>query len=142
MLFVCGITLHMVCFKVYSNIPIEFHNEIAFGPQFEVTCLLHPSAYLNKILLSSRQGKFQLWNVSSMRCIHEFETSFNEPITFLAQSPVVDIVAIGTLGGKISLHNIKTDKALFSLHVYTLLLIIFSKKERSLRLVSEQTSIQ
>lgn len=30
---------------------------------FEVTAMLHPSTYLNKILLGARDGTLQLWNI-------------------------------------------------------------------------------
>jgi len=61
-----------------------------------------------------RSGKLQLWNINSMCCIYEFPKSFGSPITFIAQSPVVDVIAIGTLDGTISIHNIKLDKELMS----------------------------
>lgn len=32
---------------------------------FYITCLMHPSTYLNKILLCSRQGQMQLWNIKT-----------------------------------------------------------------------------
>lgn len=32
---------------------------------FAVSALLHPSTYLNKILLGSEQGTLQLWNIRS-----------------------------------------------------------------------------
>jgi len=32
---------------------------------FAVSAVLHPSTYLNKILLGSEQGSLQLWNIRS-----------------------------------------------------------------------------
>lgn len=32
---------------------------------FAVSAIMHPSTYLNKILLGSEQGSLQLWNVKS-----------------------------------------------------------------------------
>lgn len=32
---------------------------------FKISAILHPSTYLNKILLGSEQGSLQLWNVKS-----------------------------------------------------------------------------
>lgn len=41
--------------------------------------------------------------------------SFESPITFLTQSPVVDVIAIGLLNGTIILYNIKLDESIMSL---------------------------
>ncbi|KAJ3223138.1 hypothetical protein HK099_001485 [Clydaea vesicula] len=100
--------------RIWNHITREFHNQILFGSTFQVTTVIHPSTYLNKILVASQEGKMQLWNINSMRCIYEFEKSFSSPITYICQSPVLDIVAIGTLNGKIAIHNIKLDKELMS----------------------------
>ena len=51
---------------------------------FEITCLMHPITYLNKILLASRQGSMQLWNIKSSHLIYSFK-SFNSPVTILKQ---------------------------------------------------------
>lgn len=37
---------------------------------FEVTAMLHPSTYLNKILLGGRDGTMQLWNIRT-QCVEE-----------------------------------------------------------------------
>ena len=39
---------------------MEFNAE-----NFYITCLMHPSTYLNKILLCSKQGQMQLWNIKT-----------------------------------------------------------------------------
>ncbi len=41
--------------------------------------------------------------------------SFGSAITFLTQSPVVDVIAIGLLNGTIILYNIKLDECIISL---------------------------
>ena len=51
---------------------------------FEVTTMLHPITYLNKILFGSRQGTMQLWNIKSSNLIYSFK-SFDSPITILKQ---------------------------------------------------------
>lgn len=35
-------------------------------------------------------------------------------MTFMAQSPVVDVIAVGLLDGRISLYNIKMDRELIA----------------------------
>ncbi|KAH6572878.1 hypothetical protein BASA50_002429 [Batrachochytrium salamandrivorans] len=87
----------------------EFVNEISLSKNFTATNILHPSTYLNKVLLGSQQGTMQLWNVRSVKLIYEFG-SFGSPISILAQSPSIDVIAIGLLDGSIILHNIKVDK--------------------------------
>jgi U3 small nucleolar RNA-associated protein 21 len=85
------------------------------GETFAVSQLLHPSTYLNKILLGSNQGTMQLWNIRSNRMIYEFQ-SLGSPITCLVQSPVVDVVAVGLLDGTVVLYNIRTDQRLMQFH--------------------------
>jgi U3 small nucleolar RNA-associated protein 21 len=82
---------------------------------FHITCLLHPATYVNKLLLASRQGTMQLWNIKSNKLLHEFfsrDLSSNATITVLAQSTVVDVVAIGYNNGQIRLHNLRYDETL------------------------------
>ena len=49
-----------------SNLIVELYLEMEFKAEnFYVTCLTHPSTYLNKILLCSLQGQMQLWNIKT-----------------------------------------------------------------------------
>eukprot|EP00842_Homolaphlyctis_polyrhiza_P001778 jgi/Hompol1/2600/HPOL_006068-RA len=110
---VLGTMLFALCLdntlKMWDVFERSFVGEIEFGIRFTATVLLHPSTYLNKILVGSQQGGMQLWNVRSSKLIYEFK-SFGSPITALAQSPSIDVVVIGLLDGTIILHNIKVDK--------------------------------
>ena len=36
---------------------------------FDITTALHPNTYLNKILIASRQGTMQLWNIKTRYAI-------------------------------------------------------------------------
>ncbi|KAJ3041212.1 hypothetical protein HDV00_009750 [Rhizophlyctis rosea] len=100
--------------RMYNLSDGEFHNELELPHDFRLTCFLHPSTYLNKILLGSQEGKMQLWNIRTMRLLYEFK-SFGSPVTVLAQAPSVDVVAIGLLDGSIILHNIKMDEKIMRL---------------------------
>lgn len=40
--------------------------------------------------------------------------SFESPITYLIQSPVVDVIAVGLLNGMIKLYNIRADELIIS----------------------------
>ncbi|KAI8916960.1 WD40-repeat-containing domain protein [Powellomyces hirtus] len=94
--------------RIWNHTNGEYYNEITFPDTFRVTAALHPSTYLNKILFASQQGSMQLWNIRTLRMLHEF-SSLESPITVLTQAPAVDVVAIGLLDGSIVLHNIRAD---------------------------------
>lgn len=81
---------------------------------FHITCLLHPATYVNKLLLASRQGTMQLWNIKSNKLLHEFfsNDAQSTSITVLSQSTVADVVAIGYNNGQIRLHNLRYDETL------------------------------
>ncbi|NXF88804.1 WDR36 protein, partial [Eubucco bourcierii] len=78
---------------------------------FAVSAILHPSTYLNKILLGSEQGSLQLWNINSNKLLYSFP-GWRSAVTTLEQAPAVDVVAIGLVSGHIIVHNIKFDETL------------------------------
>ncbi|NWU59984.1 WDR36 protein, partial [Dromas ardeola] len=78
---------------------------------FAVSAVLHPSTYLNKILLGSEQGSLQLWNIKSNKLLYSFP-GWHSAITTLEQAPAVDVVAVGLVSGHIIVHNIKFDETL------------------------------
>lgn len=43
----------------------EIISEISFNEDFTASSLLHPSTYLNKVLIGSREGVLQLWNIKT-----------------------------------------------------------------------------
>lgn len=90
--------------ELVSQIP--FHNHF-----FKITSILHPSTYINKILLGSEQGSLQLFNVRKQKTIYTFK-GWNQKVTCLSQSPVIDLVAIGLINGDIYIQNLKTDTTL------------------------------
>ncbi|CAM2719555.1 unnamed protein product [Rotaria socialis] len=88
---------------------LEFNTQ-----NFHITSLLHPATYVNKLLVTSRQGTMQLWNIKANKLLHEFFTNDTKSnsITTIAQSTVVDVVAIGYNDGQIRLHNLRYDETL------------------------------
>lgn len=46
-------------------LPAELQANIQFDSDFTATTMLHPSTYLNKILVGSSQGSMQLWNIKT-----------------------------------------------------------------------------
>ncbi|KAG0349234.1 hypothetical protein BG004_000458 [Podila humilis] len=100
--------------KLNDHTTGELYTTIDFDPSFTVTTLIHPSTYLNKILIGSNQGTMQLWNIRTSTMVYAFK-GFNSPITCFTQTPVVDVIAVGLLDGSIILHNIRTDVSIMTL---------------------------
>ncbi|XP_051536737.1 WD repeat-containing protein 36-like [Myxocyprinus asiaticus] len=78
---------------------------------FEVSAVMHPSTYLNKILFGSSQGSLQLWNVKSNKLLFTF-SGWTSAVTVLQQTPAVDVVGVGLASGQIIIHNIRFDETL------------------------------
>lgn len=93
--------------EVYLEIP--FNNET-----FEVTALMHPASYKNKILLGSAQGGLQLWNVKNAKLVHTFK-EFDSKVVVLEQAPAIDVAAIGLQNGRILLLNLKFEESIMEL---------------------------
>ncbi|CAJ0829013.1 9830_t:CDS:10 [Entrophospora sp. SA101] len=94
-------------------IALKLESVIQFDENFVISTLIHPSTYLNKILLGSKQGTMQIWNIHKNKLVYSF-ASFESPITYLIQSPVVDVIAVGLLNGMIKLYNIRADELIIS----------------------------
>ncbi|XP_039856483.1 WD repeat-containing protein 36-like isoform X1 [Simochromis diagramma] len=75
--------------------------------------MMHPSTYLNKVLLGSSQGALQLWNIKTSKLLFTF-AGWSAGVTVLQQSPAVDVVGVGTATGRIIIHNIRLDETLMS----------------------------
>lgn len=93
----------------------EVVSETNLPPGFVTTSLVHPAAYVNKVLLGAQDGRCLLLNLRTSRIIHMFGP-FPSPITLLEPSPVVDVVAVGTEAGSVYLHNFRSDKRVVSFH--------------------------
>ncbi|KAJ3210722.1 hypothetical protein HDU67_005051 [Dinochytrium kinnereticum] len=75
--------------------------------------LLHPNAYVNKVLVGAQDGSLQLWNIFTKKMLFQFP-SFDSPITFMSNTLALDVVAIGCANGSIFLMNIRTSTILES----------------------------
>lgn len=92
----------------------DIYLQLQFDPHiFDVSAMMHPSAYLNKVLLGSSQGALQLWNIKTSTLLFTFP-GWSSGITALQQSPAVDVVGVGTATGCIIIHNIRLDETLMS----------------------------
>ncbi|XP_015915378.1 WD repeat-containing protein 36 [Parasteatoda tepidariorum] len=83
--------------------------EIPFGSNTQISAIIHPSTYLNKILIGCRDGRLEIWNLRTTKLIYTFE-GWGSPVTVLEQAPKLDTVAIGLESGDIYVHNIKVDE--------------------------------
>ncbi|XP_014881849.1 WD repeat-containing protein 36 [Poecilia latipinna] len=92
----------------------DIYLQLNFDPgTFDVSAMMHPSTYLNKVLLGSRQGALQLWNIRTSKLLFTFP-GWSAAVTVLQQSPAVDVVGVGTATGHIIIHNIRLDETLMS----------------------------
>ncbi|KAG0238082.1 hypothetical protein BGW42_007636 [Actinomortierella wolfii] len=100
--------------KLHDHSNGELYTTLEFDNTFTVTTLIHPSTYLNKILIGSNQGTMQIWNIRTSSLVYAFK-GFNSAITCFTQTPVVDVIAVGLLDGSIVIHNIRTDTTIMTL---------------------------
>lgn len=51
---------------LFSGYLTDVYMRLNFDPNtFDVSAMMHPSTYLNKVLLGSSQGALQLWNIKT-----------------------------------------------------------------------------
>ncbi|KAI6045674.1 Utp21 specific WD40 associated putative domain-containing protein [Pisolithus marmoratus] len=116
----------MLIWDVSSDGPSLFAN-IHFEIGFTAARMLHPATYLNKVLVASREGHMQLWNIRTQTCIHTISTSklltlassspLSNPVVALAQSPAIDVVGVGFMSGEISVYDIRADERLMRMYM-------------------------
>ena len=95
---------------------VELYGEIHFDSEsFQIMSVVHPSTYLNKLLLGSKQGQLQLWNIRTNKLIYTF-AGWGSPILCLSQSPAIDVVGMGLENGTVVIHNLKFDESLMKFH--------------------------
>ncbi|KAJ2002216.1 rRNA-processing protein utp21, partial [Coemansia thaxteri] len=100
---------------IWNHVTRELFTEIEFESEsFQVSAVVHPSTYVNKIVIGSAQGSMQVWNIQTRRCLYEFK-SFGSGIACMVQAPVIDVLALGLLDGRILLHNVKLDTPVMQL---------------------------
>lgn len=92
----------------------EIYLRLNFDPStFNLSAMMHPSTYLNKVLFGSSQGPLQLWNIKTSKLVYTFP-GWSAGVTVLQQSPAVDVVGVGTATGRIIVHNIRLDETLMT----------------------------
>ncbi|XP_072048834.1 WD repeat-containing protein 36-like [Amphiura filiformis] len=100
--------------KIWDIKSTEIYLELSFDNlAFCITAIMHPTTYLNKILLGSRQGTMQLWNIKTNKLIYTFQ-GWGAPISVIEQAPAVDVVAVGHVDGTVIVHNLKFDETIIT----------------------------
>ncbi|GAA97011.1 hypothetical protein E5Q_03685 [Mixia osmundae IAM 14324] len=105
---------------VWDTLMNGLHTTIEFPADFTATKLVHPSTYINKVVVGSREGELAIWNVSTGQLIHTFAStevrnSVNRrksAVTQLVQSPALDVLAIGFEDGIVTLFDVKAGDLL------------------------------
>lgn len=104
------------CLRVWDIKAESLYMQMEFqAKSFEISALTHPAAYLNKILLGSKQGKMQLWNLNTCKLIYSFK-GWSAGVCVLEQAPAPDVIGVGLFDGKIILHNIRYDETVMEFH--------------------------
>lgn len=67
--------------------------------------------FVLQLVLGSQDGRLQLWNIRTGKMVHEFPGWPGTPVMCLAQSPAVDVVAVGLGDGRVTVHNLLSDEA-------------------------------
>ena len=70
---------------------------------------LHPDTYVNKVAIGTADGSVLIVNVRSGAIVHTCERVASAAIISMAQSPVVDVIGVGSADGHLVLHNLKLD---------------------------------
>lgn len=102
-----------------TSIRIQQRIPLTKIPAFQPTVAMHPSTYLNKIVLGGTDSSLILLNVRTAKIIHVFtclpKSNNRTTVTALEQSPAVDTIGVGMSDGNVHLVNLRHDKKLFTL---------------------------
>lgn len=82
---------------------------------FKISALCTPLNYQDKVLLGSKQGQLQLWNVPTETCLYTF-TGWDSPVVSLVQAPSKDIIGIGLEDGHIYIHDIRYNQTVMKMY--------------------------
>lgn len=98
----------------------ELATTIEFEGDFTATHVVHPSTYLNKVVVTSKEGGLQIVNIQTRQVIHSFSpdtfqgatSTTPSAITCVVQSPAIDVLALGLNDGRIIVFDIRSGETL------------------------------
>ncbi|KAH0790128.1 WD repeat-containing protein 36 [Histomonas meleagridis] len=79
----------------------------------EITTVMHPYTYVNKLIVATSDGQYSLWNIKSQMCIYNF-SGFGSIVKRIQQSPNPDVMAFALYDGRLVFHNVRQDETLFT----------------------------
>ena len=93
---------------------IEQNTQVEVELDFQPTFLMHPMTYLNKVVIGG-ENRLQLWNIKtssgSQKLVYEYSNIVpSSTILTIEQSPLPDVVGLGTSEGDIIVANLKSDE--------------------------------
>ncbi|PWW76120.1 WD40 repeat-like protein [Tuber magnatum] len=98
----------------------EVYTTIEVDNRGEITAAVHPSTYLNKMVIARMGGVLEIWNVKTGKKIYTILSPVASTgkelleIASLVQTPAISVLAIGFSTGEVHLH-IQADRPLFTL---------------------------
>ncbi|KAI9362488.1 WD40-repeat-containing domain protein [Zopfochytrium polystomum] len=84
----------------------DYVGRISLESDFCISAMLHPSTYINKILVGSDNGRLLLVNHVTRSIVYEFPT-LPAGISVLTQAPALDVAGVGLMNGSILVMNLK-----------------------------------
>jgi U3 small nucleolar RNA-associated protein 21 len=116
----CGISLDGQRLFIWDVQAKELSTTIEFEEDFTATHVIHPSTYLNKVVVTSKEGGMRIINIQTRQIIHSFSsdtflssTSLTpSAITCVVQSPAIDVLALGFHDGRIVIFDIRSGETL------------------------------
>ncbi|WFD30083.1 rRNA-processing protein utp21 [Malassezia sp. CBS 17886] len=111
---------------VWSLASTELLRTLEFRADWTTSAIAHPATYLNKVVVASRAGDLQLWNIRTGALLHEFRAAeirgaarrgTAAGVVALVQSPAVDVLAVAYADGLVSLFDLSRGDQLFRVRV-------------------------
>lgn len=116
----CGISEDGKRLFIWDLQAKELSTTVDFEDDFTASHIVHPATYLNKIVVTSKEGGLQIINVQTRHIVHTFSPQIFQPatsatssaITAVVQSPAIDVLALGFNDGRIVIFDIRMGDAL------------------------------
>lgn len=98
--------------KSTGNIPTEFYTQLTIAKLegYDIVSLLHMPTYLNKLVVVTKSNVL-LFNIRTGKLLFT-SNEFAAQITTSEVSPILDILALGTLNGDVMMYNIRKGKVI------------------------------
>ena len=124
----CKIGKYLVSYEDHALYITDMHDQsllhsISLLHSSPISHVIHPSTYINKVIVIYENSEMELWNIIRQKLIYTFKSHVEyashlnnhkpSAISAVEQSPALDVMAMGYASGLILLMNLKTDTVLF-----------------------------